>query len=350
MKTRTKMLIVACGITAAAICSGCKQPSFGKKTVQAAPPAEKIKVAVSVAKAVRQELLQERKILAALQAYRDADVGPLAPGRVKSLPVQIGDYVKQGQIVARMDDATLVATEAQFASIKSQYERSQSLYQSNALPKAQFEGIEAQYTAMKRQLESLRENTTIVAPFAGVVTSRAVEEGELYSAPMAPMPGQSKGLLRITQLDPLKIDLSVDDQTVQHVKKGMQVRLIIDQAADTSALFGRVEYVNPQADASSQAFGVRVVVPNRNNRLRPGFFAEVHIILDKKQNALCVPRSSVVDEKLFVVENGMALSKKVSVGWLTDNFAEILSGINENETVVVKGNKALPDSAQISIQ
>ena len=347
MKTRVSMIIIAVCLAAMAGLSACKSSTPGAKKADALPDA--IKISVSVAKAQRRTLIQERKILATLEAYRETDLGPLSPGRVKSLSVQIGDNVEAGQVVAKMDDAQLVATEAQFASLKSQYERSLSLYRNDALPKAQFEGVEAQYTALKRQLESLRENTTLTAPFAGVVTARACEEGELYSPAMGGMKGQSKGLIRITQLNPLKMDLDIDDQTIPYVRKGMTVRFTVDQPADTSELFGKVEWVNPQASAASQTFAVRVVVQNAKRVLRPGYFAEVRIAIDQKAKALCVPREALVDDQVFIVNNNIATVKKVTTGWLTRDYAEILSGLEENTIVVVKGNKALPDSAEVRI-
>jgi RND family efflux transporter MFP subunit len=335
--------IVLCVIFIAGI-SGC-----AKKQKQADNPADRIRIAVAVDTAARRTLYQEHKFLGVLAAYREADLAPMAPGRVQSLPAKIGDFVRQGQIVAQMDDAQLVATIAGYQPIKSQYERSRSLYESNAISKSQFEAIEAQYTAMKRQVESLQENTVIKAPFSGVITSRAVEEGEVYSS-MGGMPGQPKGLIRVTQLDPLKVDLDIDDQTVQYVKKGMAVTLKVDQVPDSLTPRGKVEYVNPQANSSSRTFGMRVVVPNARHTLKPGYFVEVHIVLDEKADVLSVPRGAVVDNRVFVVRDSIAYAKTVSLGWLTDSWAEILSGVDEHAVVVVKGNKALPDSARISIQ
>jgi membrane fusion protein (multidrug efflux system) len=311
---------------------------------------ERIRVDVAVDTALKRTLFQERKLLGVLEAYRETDLGPLSPGRVKSLPVKIGDYVRKGQVVARMDDMQLVATDAQFQQVKAQYERSKSLYESNALPKAQFEAIEAQYTAMKRQIASLQENTVISAPFPGVVTATAVEEGELYSAPMAAGPGQSKGLVHIMQLDPLKLDLDIDAQSVERIKRGMKVRLTVDQVPESIAVMGTVEWVNPQASAASRTFKVRLIVPNPSRTLRPGFFAEAHIILDQKQDVISVPRSAVVDDRVFVISDSVAIARKVTLGWITDEFAEIVSGLDEHAVVAVKGNKALPDSALVNIE
>lgn len=328
-------------------CDSLKNIGKGQKKTEAV--VQRIKVDVAVDTAVRRTLFQERKLLGTLSAYRETDLAPLSMGsvRVRYLPVKIGDYVEQGKIVAKMDDAQFVQTEAQFASLKSQYERSKALYEANALPKAQFEGVEAQYTSMKRQMENMEENTVLKAPFSGVITAKSVEEGELYSTPMTP--GASKGLLRITQLNPLKIDLDVDDQTVRYVKKGMQVLLTVDNRADSVPVYGKVDWVNPVASSMSRTFGVRIIVQNPQRKLLPGYFAEVHVIMGKKDNCLSVPRSAVVDDRVFILKNSLAVAKKVEVGISTENLVEIVSGIGKGDLVVVRGNKALPDSAMVNV-
>ena len=346
MKKCALLFVLGCSLLAASILCGCVKVETNK-IAQAGEA--RIKINVTAEAAARRTLVQERKILGELEAYREADLAPLVPGRVRSLPVNIGDHVKQGQIVARMDDAQLVSTIAQFQPLKAQYERSLKLSSDGAMSKAQFETTEAQYTATKRQLENLQDNTVIKAPFAGVVTARAVEEGEMYTPAMVSIPGQSKGLIRLTQLDPLKLDLDIDEQTVGKIKPGMPVKLTVDQAGDSAGIIGKVEWVNPQADAFSRTFAVRVIVPNRRLQLRPGFFAEVHIVLDEKKDILSVPREALVDNRVFVLKDSLALSMPVQVGWLTDRYAEIISGIDENAKVVISGNKALPDSARVEI-
>jgi RND family efflux transporter MFP subunit len=330
--------------------SGCDSlKNAGKKKNKAETVAQRIKMNVTIDTVVRRTLYQERNLLGTLSAYRETDLAPLSMGavRVRYLPVKIGDYVNQGQIVAKMDDAQFIQADAQFASIKSQYERSKALYEANALSKAQFEGVEAQYTSMKRQMENTVENTVLKAPFSGLITAKSVEEGELYTTSMTP--GASKGLVRITQLNPLKIDLDVDDQTVRYVKKGMQVQLSVDNTGDSVPVFGKVEWVNPVANSMSRTFGVRIIVQNPSRKLLPGYFAEVHILMSKKDGCLSVPRPAVVDDRVFVLKDNLALAKKVEVGIIAEKYAEIVSGLNERDLVVVSGNKALPDSAAVNV-
>jgi multidrug efflux pump subunit AcrA (membrane-fusion protein) len=129
----------------------------------------------------------------------------------------------------------------------------------------------------------------------------------------------------------------------------MQVQLTVDNAKDSLPIYGKVDWVNPVANSMSRTFGIRIIVQNPQRKLLPGYFAEVHIFMGKKDNCISVPRSAVVDDRVFVLKDTLALAKKVEVGITTDNSAEIVSGLNAGDLVVVKGNKALPDSAVVNV-
>jgi RND family efflux transporter MFP subunit len=332
--------------------SGCRdfKNNKGEMSTIKKQPIQNIRVEVKVDTAKIRTLYMERKILGTLTAYRETELAPVSMTsvRVKYFPFKIGDYVQQGQIVAKMDDAQYVSTSAQFATIKSQYERTKALYEENAISKAQFEQIESQYLSLKRQLENLEENTILRAPFSGIITAKSVEEGELYSASMGMTTG-SKGLVKITQLNPLKLDLDVDDQTVKYIKRGMMVRVAIDNNSDSNIVNGKIDWVNPVANSLSRTFGVRIIIENPDKKFLPGYFAVAHILINKKENCISVPKSAVVDDYVYVIKDNVAIAKKVETGLITEDFVEIISGIKAGDIVAVSGNKALPDSAIVDI-
>jgi len=344
-----KTWIMQCvAFSALIMVTGCKDLFTKKQAVE--QKAEPIKLTVQAEPAAIRTLEKKELFTGVLEPLKKADLAPAMPGLVRSIPVQIGQYVKAGQVLASMDDVTLVSTRAQFEPLKAQYERSKRLYESNALSKAQFEGVEAQYLATKRQLTQIEENTTITAPFSGVITAKAVEEGEIYST----MPGMGgpKGLIQLVQLDPLKVDFKVDEKTIRHVKKGMKVALTIDALSETdTTVAGTVQWVNPAADPMSRTFEVRITVPNRNGLLRAGYFVKMAVIAESKKEVLAVPVNALIGDRIFVIDNTKrAIARVVSRGWETAEYVEILSGIAENELVVVAGNKALPDSSEVIIE
>ncbi|MBD3322422.1 MAG: efflux RND transporter periplasmic adaptor subunit, partial [Chitinivibrionales bacterium] len=215
-----------------------------------------IRMGVGVTTAEIRTLYRKRSFSGVLEAHKKADLAPMKPGKIRRLPFAIGDYVRKGQDLAVMDDADLVAAVARFRPLRKQYERSQNLYAQKAISKAEFEKIEAEYLAMKRAVDNLEENTTIRAPFSGVVTALAAEEGEVYSPQMNAMPGAPGGLVQIARLDPLKVDCDLDEKTVLKVNKGMQVEVTADVVPDT-VFHGKILWVNPRANPVSHTFEIR---------------------------------------------------------------------------------------------
>ncbi len=326
------------------VLAGCRD-----KRSEASAPALKVRITVETASVQRRTLSSGRSFPGVLEPQEKVDLAPAMPGRIKRLPVRIGEHVKKGASLALLDDATLVSTIARFQPLKQQYDRSVKLYETQAISKSQFETIEAEYIALKRQIEHLQENTTLAAPFSGVITDLTAQEGELYTPGVPRGPGRSTGLVQIVKTDPLRVDLSVDDRTVSYLRKGMEVVLTCDVLPDT-LLSGRVEWVNPSASAASRTFPVRILVPNAGGKLRPGYFVQARIVIEKKDNVLSVPRSALLGDRVFVVRDSIAVARSVSVGWATDEYVEIVSGLEEGTIVVTKGNRALPDSTIVRVQ
>lgn len=337
--------IIILGILVPLCLVGCREKSDAQSNQ------EKIKVEVRTAKVSMRTLYRKKVFTGVMEAYQKADIAPNPPGTVQRLYCRVGDSVKKGQVLAKMDDAGLVQAIARFQPMKSQFERSRQLFENGAVSKATYESIESQYLATKRQVESLQENTTIKAPFSGVVTGIAVEDGEMYSPQMSrAMAGSGPGgLIQIARLDPLKIDLQIDDRTIALVKKGMDVDVRTDAIPD-SVFSGSVLWVNPLANPSSRTFEARVLVPNASRELKAGYFAEVSVVIDRKDSVLSVPSSALLENRVFTVDQARARSREVNVGFQGDSFIEILEGLTEGDEVVVEGNRALPDSALVDIR
>lgn len=320
-----------------------------KKTDGQKEAVEPIRIEVKVGKAQKQTLQKTRLFTGVLEPFKQADLTPGMGGRIRKIPVKIGEFVEQGTVLAEMDDATLVTTQTKFETLQSEFQRTKRLYENDVVPQAQFEKIEAEYRATKRQLEQIKENTTITAPFHGIVTDIGAVEGELYSGSIPGM-GASSGLIQLSQLDPLKIDIDVDENTVSFLKKEMNVQINVETLPDTTFI-GKIQWVNPTAEKISRTFKTRIVIPNRQRLLKAGYFATIEIITAEKKNALAIPLDGLVENKVFtIVQDSIAVSRIVETGWRTDTFVEIVSGINQGDIVVVAGNKALPDSSIVIIE
>lgn len=325
--------------------------SCGDTHNEAVSAGERIRIEVEVDRAERRTLSKTRLFSGVLEPLRQVDITPLplnagGGAKVKRLYVDVGDHVRKEQLLAKMDDGELVSALARFQPLKAQYERARRLYAGKAMARARYEEIEATYRARKRQVSRIRENTTLRAPFSGVITDRTAQEGEVYSP--RPRPGRSPGLFRLTQLDPLKVDLDVDEHAVAHLREDMAVTMET-QAPNDTVITARVLWVNPSADMLSHTFKVRLLAPNPDHVLKAGHFVQARVVLEQKENVLSVSPAALVDGKVYLVRNGIALARPVELGWQCNDYVEIRSGISHGDLIAVSGNKALPDSAAVAV-
>jgi len=202
-----------------------------------------------------------------------------------------------------------------------------------------------QYKSTKEQLEFLEQNTYVKAPFAGVISAKNYEDGELYG-------GQP--ILVLTQIDKLKALVAIPETYFPLFKTGMKLTLTSEIYPDQT-FPATVEIVYPTIDPSSHTFQCKIVVPNGRNLLRPGMYVTTTIGLGKA-NAIVVPYQSVEklvganDRYVFIVENGRAKRVAVELGQRFDQDIELISPeIVPGVEMVVVGQHKLVDGVKVNI-
>ena len=307
---------------------------------------ESSRPAVKIAVVEQSSVVEPITFSGFLEPMHRAALGPVQQVRVNRILVEVGDQVCAGQELALMDDGELATLAARFQPVKMQYDRALRLFANQAMTKVDFELIESQYTAMKREVDRLQENISIKAPFAGVITDRSVEEREVYDPRAAP--GRTSGILELTQLDPLKLDIEVDEHQVIQLSKGMQATLSLDVFPDTQ-FAGTVRFINPAANDLTRTFLVRIAVPNHNRLLRAGYSAHAAIQTGNSHAVLTIPEAAVVKDRILVVADGMAVARRVVVASRRNGKAVVSSGVSRGDQVVVSGSVGLPDSCLVQI-
>ncbi|MFS8501072.1 MAG: efflux RND transporter periplasmic adaptor subunit, partial [Caldicoprobacter sp.] len=136
------------------------------------------------------------------------------------------------------------------------------------------------------------------------------------------------------------------------VQPGQKVDVYVD-AAGSQPVEGVVEWVSPSTDPRSQAYGVRVKIDNSSGKLRPGMFARAVLVLDKKENAVVVPKRAIVRQGdkayVFVVKGGSVERREVQLGMDGGERIEVISGLKSGEQVVVKGQAYLKEGQEINV-
>jgi membrane fusion protein (multidrug efflux system) len=288
------------------------------------------------------------------------------PGKIKSMLLDIGDPVREGQKLAIMDNTTLkfqldqaraglAVAKANQADSEKNWQRTQNLHSEQAISQQQYEKARLGYQAAEAQLQQAEatvnllnhqyEQTILRAPFDGVITQKGFEEDDLVNPAMAREP-----VYTVMDVTALKVGLQVPLSEIRLIEKGQAAQLVIPTSAGRS-FPGQVTIVNIAAEAGSKTFYVETLFQNGDELLRPGIFGEVSIEVERREDRLVIPRTALVDgNKVFIVRDETAYRASVVTGLMTHDLVEIVAGVQEGETVVVEGGYTLADSSRVSIE
>ncbi|MDY3034228.1 MAG: efflux RND transporter periplasmic adaptor subunit, partial [Odoribacter sp.] len=201
-----------------AILAGCS----GKKDDGKAATVEAIPVKVQTLK--KQEISRTLDYTANLQADEQVYYAPAAAGRISKIYVEVGDRIKKGQLLVEMDRTQLVQAEVQLKNLEAEYNRALLLNETQSISKQAYDAAVTQYEVAKANVEFLKENTRMLAPFDGVVTGKYFENGEVYTG--GAFGGANKpSIIAIEKISTLKANVNLSEQYFLLVKKGMKVQL-----------------------------------------------------------------------------------------------------------------------------
>ena len=198
-----------------------------------------------------------------LQAYERMSISPSVTGNIEHIYVEVGDVVKKGDTLVRMDQNQLITTRIAFANLQVELKRMESLLETEAISQQAYDQIKTSFDQTQQSLKFLEENTIVRAKFDGVISAKNYEDGELYG-------GQP--ILELVQISTLKALVNIPETFFPKVKKGMKVNLTSDIYPDEE-FPASIEIIYPTIDPMSHTFTVELKIPNKKNVLRPGMYA-----------------------------------------------------------------------------
>jgi len=304
-----------------------------------------------------------------LRGFVESPIYARATGYLLHWYVDIGAQVKQGQLLADLDTpeidqelAQAVAQRDQTASslvlAKSSLQRWQQLRQRDAVSQQELDERQSAYNqnvanlaaadANVKRLRQLESFKRIIAPFAGVVTQRNVDVGDLIDAGS----GASRALFALAQSDPLRVYVQLPQAYAQNVSIGQQV--VVTQAELSGQQFhGKITHVSGAIDVATRSLQVEVTLPNSDGRLRPGAYVQValpssaHARLLVPGNALLFrsegPRLAVVDN------NGHVQLRKIVIAQDLGQSLEIESGIGQNDKIIINPSDSIADGDHVVV-
>jgi RND family efflux transporter MFP subunit len=371
------------------------------KAADAATTAVPTAVSIAPTAAVEQPITRFIRATGSLTAEEQADVAAEVAGRIIATPVERGTAVSEGAVLVRISpaeaDAQAKEAEANAAQLEArlgikpggsfevnavpevqnakaaydlaqnEFNRIKSLLDQQVVSQSEFDQRRTQMEASRQQYEAARNgaaqqfqmlqaararvdlahkslaDTTVRAPFTGLVAERLVSTGDYVTKGMK--------VAVVVRVNPLRIQLTVPEQFVSAMKAGAAVTFQVD-AYPNRTFNGTVRYVSPALETNRRALTVEAVVPNQSGDLKPGLFATARIDQPEKSPAVLVPADAVQTtagmSRVYVVNGDKVEERIVTTGQQVDALVEIATGLKAGEKVATKNLSQLFDGAKVS--
>ena len=310
------------------------------------------KVGVRTAVAEMRSLVQENQFLGSFSPNRQTEIRPEAGGEIVNLPMVEGQNVKVGQLLAKLDDDQLryqlEALQVTLEGHQNDLKRYKVLVEGDATPAVNLERTELSIRSTQAQIKQLQKqlaNTTITAPFSGIVTSRMVEKGTVIT--------QGSPIAEVTDISYLKLTVDVPEKAINQFRVGQSIAVKTD-VYPGATFTGQVTLVSAEGDAAHN-YPVEVRVPNSPQMpLKAGMYGFITNNNQASEKALAVPRQAILGSakqpQLYVVTNNKAILRNIIIGATTNEYYEIKQGLKAGEQVVTSGQINLQNGSLVQAQ
>jgi len=328
--------------------------AHGKQFV---PPPETVTTAV----ASRQTWEAVLTAVGSLAAVQGVTVTAELTGKVVQIDFKPGSLAKAGELLVKQDtsseEAQLRAAEATVALAKLNLERLGKLLSERTISQSQYDNAEASYKQAVAQADNIRASIakkTIRAPFAGRLGIRLVNLGQVIN--------EGEAIVSLQSLDPIYVNFSLPQQQLSSIQAGLAIRVTTD-ALPGEIIEGKITAINPQVDAATRTIRVQATVTNPDERLRPGMYANVAVVLPGREKVLAIPATAVLyapySDSVFVLEDKpdpnsgqpvkVVRQQFAQLGEKRGDFVAVRSGLKEGDTIVSTGVFKLRNGQTVSV-
>jgi RND family efflux transporter MFP subunit len=299
---------------------------------------------VATAQVTRGDLARFVTISGEMKPYQEIDLHAKVAGYLKFLTVDIGDQVKAGEVIAKIDTDELKAdyenTTAAYKDAKLNYDRLNEVIQKQPglLAQQDVDNAQAAYDIAKANMDRARtfmDYSTISVPFDGVITKRYADPGAMIQA-SGSNDRQTMPVVHIAENDKLRLDFPVPEPDVPFIKVGMPIDVTI--TATGQKITGKVARTTNMVDSDTRTMETEVDVDNHDLRLTPGMYAYVNLGLENKKDVLTLPIQAISfsgNPNVWKINDKNEIEEQpVTVGLQTADKVEILNGVKEGDQVI----------------
>jgi len=338
----------------------------------------RLPMTVELASVKRADMAEKITVVGNLIGEATVEAVPKVAGRVEAISVRLGDRVRRGQMLAKIEDrelqeqvrqaqasfevsaATIRQREADLRFAQTNLDRSRNLYDRQLIPRQTFDDAEARYQASAAQLDLAKAqhqqsmarldelkinlaNTVITSPVNGFVGKRTLDPGAWVTP--------NSALLSVVDISTVRMVANVVEKDLRRISAGQRATVAVD-AFPGEEFSGRVARVSPVLDPATRTAQIEVEIDNANFRLKPGMYARVDFTVERRENTLVVPANALVDVEgrhgvFRPAEGDVAKFHEIQVGLTSDQLVEVSSGLAEGDRIVTTGAAALREGDKI---
>jgi RND family efflux transporter MFP subunit len=289
-----------------------------------------------------------------MMAIQQAGVYSKVTGNLEAVYVNIGQTVRQGQLLAMIDTTLLAQQYAQasatYQNTRLQFQRVQDLFSKDLGPKQDVDNAQAAMSVAQANANSAATQLSyarVTAPFTGIITQRFLDPGAVVTA-------NNATLFTLMDLDSMRVFINVLERDIPAVTPGRKASTTVD-AYPGKPFDGVVTRSSQALDPSTRTMMVEIDVPNRDHTLKAGMFSRVILVIGERPNALTVPTQAVLGDSsghwvFTVAENNVARRIPVQTGIEQNNRTEITTGLTGQERIIVVGQQYVKDGAPVNVQ
>lgn len=269
-------------------------------------------------------------------------------------PYALGDFVEKGAVIIRLEDAEyfnnlrIKSKEVDLEVSKQEYQKQKSLYDKGGATLRDLKNSEIALINAEYEVESSEINLAkmyVVAPFSGVIadlpyfTNGVKVEANVQVA-------------KIIDYAKLYMETNLPEKYFGDIQKGYKV-YITSYTSPNDTLVGEITQISPEIDAEARTFKSFVIVNNKDQVLLPGMFAKADLVINSSEDAIVIPKDIILTRNrrryVFVVEKGIAVERSISTKLENSGNIEVISGLEQGESVVNKGFETLKDKSKVKV-
>jgi membrane fusion protein (multidrug efflux system) len=287
-----------------------------------------------------------------VEPWQIVDVPVEQRGQIEEVLVDEGQSVTEGDLLLKLDETLLRAL---FDQAKAQADfdermaaRSSELLERGVVRKSEVDELQARWIVSRANLrvaETNLDRTSVRAPMSGVVNELVKERGEFVS------PGDT--VAQIVAVDRVKVAIQIPEKDIRFIRPGMTIRVAVD-SLEGRDFAGKVTYISEIADTVTRTTPIELTLDNAGGALHAGMIVRCRISRRTLSDVVMIPLASVIPLEngrvVYVVEEGKAQRREVTLGMIRGTEVQILQGLDANDLLIVTGQRLVGPGQQVNIQ